>query len=136
MSTYVDTNVFFLAAFGDESNPKTQKAKEIILRMSEGKEIFYTSLITVDELIWAAMKQKIDRTTAIEQGMLLHQLPIKFVPLITSISLKSLNLMRAYKIRPRDALHAASCMEVKANSLVTDDADFDEIKEVRRISLA
>jgi len=136
MSTYVDTNVFFLAGFGDDNNPKTQKAKELILRMSEGKEIFYTSLITVDELIWAVMKRKIDRNTAIKQGLLLHQLPIKFVPLITSISLKALDLMQAYQISPRDALHAASCIEVKASALITDDNDFDKIKEIKRETLA
>ena len=136
MSTYIDTNVFFFSGVGDESDPRTQKAKEIILRMSEGKEVFYTSLITVDELIWAIMKHKKERHLAIKQGLLLHQLPIKFVPLITSVSLRALNLMQRYPISPRDALHAASCIEVKATALITDDSDFDEIKEIKRIELA
>jgi len=135
MSAYLDTNVFFFAGFGEETDPRTQKAREILLRMAEGKETFYTSLITIDELIWAAMKQKKDRKTAIQQGFRLHQLSIKFVPLISSISLKALHLMQRYQINPRDALHTASCLEVKADRIITDDADFDEIKEVKRVKL-
>jgi len=135
MSVYLDTNIFFLAAFGDDKDPRTQKSKEIILKASEGKEQYYTSLITIDELIWAAIKQKIDRKTAVKQGILMHKLPIHFIPLITSISLRALDLMQRYNISPRDAIHAASCMEIEAD-IVTDDSDFDEIKEVKRIELS
>ncbi len=135
MSVYLDTNVFFFAGFGDDSDPRTKKAKDLIIRVSEGKEIAYTSLITIDELIWAVIRKKGDRKTAIQQGLRLHQLPIRFVPLITSISLRSLNLMQRHQINPRDALHAASCIEVKAESLITDDSDFEKISEIKRIKL-
>jgi len=36
----------------------------------------------------------------------------------------------------RATSYAASCIEVKANGLVTDDSDFDVVKEVKRIPLA
>jgi len=135
MSVYLDTNVFFFAGFGDEKDPRTQKAKELLIRIGEGKETAYTSLITIDELIWAIIRQRKDRKTAIEQGFRMHALPIHFIPLITSISLRALHLMQRYHLNPRDALHAASCLEVKANGLVTDDADFDAVKDIKRIKL-
>ncbi len=135
MSVYLDTNVFFFAGFGDDNDPRTKKAKDLIIKVSERKEIAYTSLITIDELIWAVIRKKGDRKAAIQQGLRLHQLPIRFIPLITSISLRSLHLMQRHQINPRDALHAASCIEVKAESLVTDDDDFDRITEIKRSSL-
>jgi len=135
MSIYLDTNVFFFAGFGDEKDPRTQKAKELLMRIGEGKEMAYTSLITIDELIWAIIRQKKDRKTAIEQGLRMHALPIHFIPLITSISLRALHLMQRHHINPRDALHAASCIEVKATNLVTEDDDFDTVKDIKRIRL-
>lgn len=135
MSTYIDANVFVFAALNTLDDPRTIKAKEILQNIADGKETGYTSLLTIDEVIWAIMKSRKDRKLAIEQGARLHQLPIKFIPLITSISLRALKLMQKYNINPRDALHAASCIEVKADKIISDDADFDAIKEVKRAKL-
>lgn len=135
MSVYLDTNVFIFASLGDEGDIRTQKARELLQRIIEGKETGHTSLLAIDEFVWTVIKQKKDRKTAIEQGLRLHTLPIHFIPLITSISLRALHLMQRYQISPRDALHASSCMEVKATGLVTDDSDFDQIKEVKRLKL-
>lgn len=136
MSVYLDANVFVFACLGSEDDPRTVKAKSILLNIIDGKETGFTSLLTIDEVVWVILKQKKDRKLAIEQGLRILQLPIRFVPLITAISLKSLHLMQKYPISPRDALHAASCIEVKAESLVSDDSDFDSILEVEAVKLA
>ncbi|MBW2969776.1 type II toxin-antitoxin system VapC family toxin [Candidatus Woesearchaeota archaeon] len=137
MSVYLDANVFVFACLGSDDDPRTVKAKDLLLRVADGKETGFTSLLTIDEVVWVIVRQKKDRKLAVEQGFRILQLPIKFVPLITAISLKSLRLMQKYSnLSPRDALHAASCLEVKADSLVSDDADFDSIAEVDGVRLA
>jgi predicted nucleic acid-binding protein len=136
MSIYLDANVFIFASLGDESDVRTIKARKVLLSISEGKKIGYTSLLTVDEVIWAVLRQKKDRKLAIELGSRIFQMPIRFIPLLTAISLKSIQLMQKYShLSPRDALHASSCIEVNAASLVSDDSDFDNMTEIEREKL-
>lgn len=137
MSVYLDANVFVFACLGSDDDPRTVKAKNLLLNIVDGKETGFTSLLTIDEVVWVIVRQKRDRKLAIEQGLRILHLPIKFVPLITAVSLKSLRLMQKYpNLSPRDALHAASCVEVKADSLVSDDSDFESITEVDAVKLA
>ena len=41
--------------------------------------------------------------------------------------------MEEYKLRPRDAVHAAAALENKITTIVSYDKDFDLIHEIKRI---
>lgn len=41
--------------------------------------------------------------------------------------------MEKYKLKPRDAIHAATAIENKINTMVSYDRDFDNVIEIRRI---
>ena len=44
--------------------------------------------------------------------------------------------MQKYKkLKPRDAAHAAVCLSSGVFQIVSDDSDFDEIKELTRVKL-
>jgi len=42
-------------------------------------------------------------------------------------------LVEKYRMRPRDAIHAAVALENKITTIVSYDKDFDEMKEIKRI---
>jgi predicted nucleic acid-binding protein len=44
----------------------------------------------------------------------------------------ALNLIRKYQLDPRDAIHAAIALTAKAKTVVSTDAHFDRIKELKR----
>ncbi len=136
MTTYIDANVFIYAAIGDEADPKTHYAKEILKKIVAGKEIAYTSILTVDEIVWVFLKRTKDRNFAITQGIRLHQLPITLLPMSISVSLSSLQFMKKYAhLGPRDALHLATSVEQGIHHFVSDDSDFDNITEIKKIKL-
>jgi predicted nucleic acid-binding protein len=43
--------------------------------------------------------------------------------------------MGKYNLSPRDAIHLASALSRKAIAIVSDDEDFDQIKEIKRIPI-
>ena len=46
---------------------------------------------------------------------------------------KAQELVERYRVKPRDAVHAAVALENKIKTIVSYDEDFDEINEIRRI---
>ena len=129
---YLDANIFIFAALGRSDDPRCEKAKKFLLDIIDCKKTGCTSTLTVDEVVWTIIKQKKDRALAIAQGLRLHQLPVRMIAASEKIMIRSLHLMQKYpQLSPRDAIHAASCIESGAKSLVSDDSDFKEIKEVQ-----
>ena len=45
------------------------------------------------------------------------------------------SLMDKYKLSPRDSIHVASALSRKATIIISDDEDFDQIKEIKRTPL-
>lgn len=138
MMQYLDANVFIFASVYSEDDVRVKNAQEILTRVVHGHEQCITSVLTVDEVVWAWMKQKKDREQAILQGLRLHALPnIKLVEITSMVSLKSLELMqRFHRLKPRDALHTATALLHGATTIVSDDPDFDDVPELKRIPLA
>ena len=137
MAVYLDANVFLFAAIGKEDDSRTVRAQALLHTIVQGKEQAITSVLTVDEFVLAWMKLKKDRAEAVTQGIRLHGLPnLSIIDVTPSISLHSLLLMQAYPtLKPRDALHAASCIAARTNKIISDDSDFDAIHELKRSKL-
>lgn len=129
---YLDTTVFvFAVASGG-------KAQQLLQEIAIGNVKASTSVITWDETIWALKHTMKDYAFAKTEGNRLLLLPnMIFFDLSFEIVKKAQELIDKYPtIRPRDALHAATAITQGIDTIVSDDSDFDMIKELKRIALA
>ncbi len=133
---YVDSNVFlYPVLYSVDTQPKSKKAKEILLQIEAGEQEAATSLFTWDEVVWVATKM-LGGTDGKNQGRKLLGFPnLEFIEVNERVVLRAQSLLDKYKLSPRDAIHVASALEKKAKAIVSDDEDFDQIKEIRRIPL-
>ena len=135
MAVYFDSNVFILAALSNDK--KALNAKELIKKVILGELVAATSSLTVDEVVWAIWKETKDRSLAIEEGLRLLQFDnLKIIEIDSNITRNSLNLMKHYKpLKPRDAIHLAAAISIRATTIVSDDKDFDNVREIKRKGL-
>ena len=135
MAVYLDSNVFILAALS--GNKKAEKAKELIKNMILGELIAVTSSLTIDEVVWKIWKETKDRELGIEEGLRILQFDnLRIIEIDGNIMKASLKFMKQYKaLKPRDAIHLAAALRANASAIVSDDSDFDNIKEIKRKSL-
>ena len=133
---YLDANVFiYPVIYQAETEPKAKKAKEILLNVERGKIAAYTSMLTWDEVVWVISKV-LGRGEGITQGQKLLGFPnLQFVTADENVILRAQRLLNKYSLSPRDSIHVASALEKRIKSLISDDADFDQVKEIKRIPI-
>ena len=127
----IDANVFMYAAGADHPHKRPSLA---MLRRVAGGE--------VEAVIDAEVLQEIlYRYRAIgrwEEGGRVFDLARRIVPTVAPITVEIVEGAREIldahgTITARDALHAAACQTIGAESICSYDRDFDEIEEIRRI---
>lgn len=127
---YLDTNVFVFAALGNK------KAKDILAGVITGKITAATSTATWDEVVWAIKKTTQDYEFAkIEGKRLLNLNNIPLLDLTVTVLEKSQWLIEEYNLKPRDAIHIASALIGNITTIISDDADLDRVKNIKRISI-
>jgi predicted nucleic acid-binding protein len=57
---------------------------------------------------------------------------MRFIDVDDSVIWKSLELIREYRILPRDAIHASIALIAGAETIYSQDTDFDIIKGLKR----
>lgn len=136
MQEYLDANIFiFPVVENEEIDRRAKLSKEILLKVAEGSLDAATSSLTWDELVWA-VKKFIGEKESIEEGSKFLQLPnLKILEVDAEVLVKAQKLMSIYKLRPRDSIHAACAIKNNIGEIITDDPDFDKVKELKRISL-
>ena len=130
---YLDTN-FFIFALLDRTK-KGDKAREIQKGILEGKNFAFTSPLAMDEVMWVLLrnnKQHLIRKT-IEDIYAMPNLNVREVPSLTPLI--ALEFMEKYKLKPRDAFHVAIMEHFRLKEIVSDDSDFDRVKEIKRIKI-
>ena len=133
---YIDSNVFlYPVLYLPELEPKAKKAKEILQKI-ENKELFAaTSTLTWDEVVWVTTKL-LGRSCGIAQGQKLLGFPnLEFISVDEGIIAQAQSLMNKYSLSTRDSVHAASAISRKATAIISNDEDFDSIKETKRTPL-
>ena len=129
---YIDSTVIVYAlGYGDD--PRSHRARFLLEEMVKGKYIGISSNLLISEVSWALWKLK-GKDYALEQvNKLLSFSSMRFIPVSDRVVVRSLELMKKYSsLRPFDALHAATCIENGADTLISDDSDFDKISEIKR----
>jgi len=134
--SYIDSNVFiYPAIYQTETQQKAKKAKEILRKIENGELTAYTSTLTWDEVVWVVSKV-LSRDDAIRQGKKLLGFPnLEFINVDEGILTQAQMLLDKYKLSPRDSIHVASALGRKINTVISDDKDFDQIKEITRTPL-
>jgi predicted nucleic acid-binding protein len=133
---YLDSNVFiYPVIYDEETEPKARKAKEFLLSIENGKLSAFTSTLTWDEVVWV-VSRVMGRTEGVSQGRKLLDFPnLQFVTADENVLARAQKLMDKYKLSPRDSIHVASALEKRTKIVISDDADFDEVKEIKRTPL-
>ena len=130
---YVDSNIFLYSVlYSPDLEPKAKKAKEILQKIENKELSAVTSTLTWDEVVWVTSKL-LGRTSGITQGQKLMGFPnLEFISVDEGIIAQAQSLMDKYNLSPRDSIHVASALNRKATIIISDDADFDQIKEIKR----
>ena len=131
---YIDSNVFIYPIL--YQGKKADNAKKILSKMVNGEIACATSSLTLDEVMWVIINEA-NRKKALQIGKDILTLPnLKILDVTNEHIMQSITLMEKYKkLKPRDAIHLAVCTTAGIFKFITDDADFDHISEINRISL-
>jgi predicted nucleic acid-binding protein len=133
---YVDANIFIYPAIYDVRKDKlAASAKEILVKIADGEIEAATSFLTWDELTWVVRKW-IGKSSAVKEGEKFLQFPkIDMVEVDKTVISKAQELAGKYNLKPRDAIHVASALLNGMKEIISDDSDFDVVKEISRIPL-
>ena len=133
---YIDSNVFiYPAIYQTEEQQKAKKAKEILFKIESGELSAYTSTLTWDEVVWV-VSRVLGRHDGTNQGKKLLGFPnLEFINVDEGILTQAQTLIDKYKLNPRDAIHVASALGRKIKTVISDDEDFDQVKEIIRTPL-
>ena len=126
---YLDSNVFVYAAINTKD--LGENARELLQKIQQGEMQAKTSALTFDEVFWAV--KKFDLDAAFEACYALLNFPnLDIVPVDRELVVFALQLIKEHHLAPRDAIHAATAIVGKADALVSTDAHFDKIEELKR----
>jgi predicted nucleic acid-binding protein len=133
-TVYADSNVFILPAIHGDSS-RGSAATKILRKIESGEVLAYTSYLTWDEVAWVVYRV-LGKADSIEMGKKLIRFPnLRFVEVSESVIAKSQSLVEKYHLRPRDAIHCASAVSREISLFLSDDGDFDVVKEIKRVPL-
>jgi predicted nucleic acid-binding protein len=133
---YLDSSVFLYAVLCDVSlNPKAGRAVGILREVERGKVRGFSSLLTWDEVTWVVWKIH-GYEYALRAGASLLRVPdLAFVGVDEKVVLRAQDLVERYRLRPRDAVHVSTAMLLGEREMVSDDADLDSVKDIKRTAL-
>ncbi len=129
---YLDANFFIFSNFDQTSRGENaRKLQETIITGAKA----LTCSLTLDEVMWVMIKNKKKEALreTIEDIYAMPNLAIKEVS--ASIPLDALSLMDLFRLKPRDAFHAAVMKSNGITEIASDDPDFDRVKGIKRIRL-
>ena len=125
---YIDSNIFIQGILREDN-----KFKEVILKIANKEFIGVTSVLSWDELVFNVSKF-LGRDVGNREGNKFFSLPnIEFIDAKKEIILIAQKLVEKYNIKPRDAIHSATAINLKIREIVSEDSDFEKVKELTRI---
>jgi len=129
--SYIDSNVFLNPIL--YSDKKAEAYKKTLNNIINNDFYAVTSVLTWDEVVFILGK-KIGKDLAVKEGKKFLTFPnLFFVSVNVDIILKAQKILEKYNLKPRDAIHIATALSQGCNEIVSDDADFDKVKEIKRV---
>ena len=130
---YLDSSVFITSALDDGANGR--KAREVIDAVQKNIIEGYTSALTFDEFVFIIRKFKGFENSLTAGDNFFHIRSLNFIEVTYELIKLAQELIKKYKIKPRDAIHAACAINKDVKIIISDDGDFDVIKEIERKSI-
>ena len=129
---YLDTNIFLYPLLGNDS--KSDLCLAILQKVAAGEIDAGTSALTWDEFYYTLIyKIGKERTHELSKDFLTTPNLI-FFDATEEIINRSHELAQQFNLKPRDAIHAATAILNKCDSIVSDDKDFDSVKGLKRVA--
>ena len=130
---YIDSNIFvYPVLYSPETDLRVKKAEDILRDIENGELLAFTSTLTWDEVTWT-IRKFLGKSESINQGQkLLNFVNLQFINVDETILTQAQMLMCNYSLKPRDSIHVASAIDRKLKAFISDDQDFDVIKEIKR----
>lgn len=130
---YIDSNIFIYSL--GNTDKKTKACIEILKKITKREISGYTSFLTWDEFFFVIRKQ-MEKDKAIAESWKFLKFPnLTFLEVNERTIFKAQQLIQKYNLKPRDAIHAASALVNGIKEIISDDSDFDKIKELKRIKI-
>ncbi|MDO9517743.1 MAG: type II toxin-antitoxin system VapC family toxin [Methanosarcinaceae archaeon] len=127
---YLDSNLIIYAILDDTKIGNW--SREVLERVQNAEIPGCTSFLTFDEVYYKVNKIK-GTDIAIKNLEAFLLMPnMRFIDVNDIIIWKSLELIKEYMFLPRDAIHAATALIAGADTIISQDADFDNIKGLKR----
>lgn len=128
---YLDSNIFIIA-MASEDQKRIARARALLGKVRDGKESVITASLTLDEVLWV-VKQKKGKAAAKAAGQALMEFPnLKIADVNREVLGLALELFDRYDLSPRDSIHAACAIINKIPVIISEDSDFDRVKELQR----
>jgi hypothetical protein len=130
---YIDSNIFvYPVLYSPETDLRVKKAEDILRDIENGELLAFTSTLTWDEVTWT-IRKFLGKSESINQGQkLLNFVNLQFINVDETILTQAQMLMCNYSLKPRDSIHVASAIDRKLKTFISDDQDFDVVKEIKR----
>jgi predicted nucleic acid-binding protein len=133
---YLDSNVFVYSVTHDPAkSAKARDAIRILREVEEGETKGVTSLLTWDELAWVVWKLEGREAAARAAAAFLRLQNLSLLALTFATVLRAQELVERYQLKPRDAIHVSTAILSGEREIISDDAELDAVREVRRLPL-
>jgi uncharacterized protein len=129
---YIDANVFIFSRLNTDE--KGENSRKILSTVQSGRRAI-TSPLVLDEVIWVLRRNKYKGSIKDFLSELYAIENLEVVGVSSVIPIHAVQIMEEFQLRPRDAFHIAIMRETGTNEIVTDDADFDRVKGIKRIKI-
>lgn len=94
-----------------------------------------TASLTWDELVWS-IRKICGAEIAIDEGKRFLEFPnLKILSIDEKTIKEAQEIVEKYKLKPRDAIHVSCAIKNNIKEIISDDCDFDKIKEIKRVRL-
>lgn len=129
---YVDASVFLLAV--GEPHPERDPCRLFLDGAQESGQPLHTSVETVQEFVFHRMRrgprsEALNAARRMAHACVLHACD-------ADVLHEALELIERTGLRGRDAVHAATARTAGLDTIVSLDADFDQVPGLRRLSPA
>jgi predicted nucleic acid-binding protein len=114
---------------------ESEDARKILSGIEEKNIQAYTSTLTWDEISYV-VERIFGKTDSIEVGKRFLNFPfLRFIPVDDEIIRRRQVIWEKYNLKPRDSIHLSCASERNISEIITDDTDFDRLKEITRIPI-
>ena len=135
MTVYIDSNIFIYSVVNPTDDARAIACKKILLKIVNRELEAATSFLTLDEFVYI-LRRHLGREVSVSEGNKFLSFPyLSFLKVDEKVVSAAQSLLSAYDLQPRDSIHVASAILNNIHEVVSDDSDFDVVKDIKRIGL-